>query len=602
MVRNLRSRLLLLNVLVTLITLSILTAVSFSAFRNFQKRQIGQTVYTNLQITMDSIDRNYKLLNNMLGWLSINAEILAFVDASDVYPQDLKFKSIRAYNLMRNALYSNGLSDYINKLVILDKTGHSIQFGNVLGHPSDYQTAILLNAHHTGEFLMDPYYYSKSSWIFSMSRDVFSTDEEHTHGYVVAAVNPSIITRFTAAEGLGTSMALCIGDLVFSIGKDGEMKEMDLLDSNSIHLAVQKQRDHSTSVRPSSVNILTDKKGSDWVVHQGEASGWILMQQPPGNYMSWQGITLVRLLLFEALIMVIALLIITLIIDRTVNMPIHQINQRIEAIAMGDFTIDLSIEFSSEVGNIGRGINRMVHQIEQLIHSKVEHEKTKKDLEFRILQSQINPHFLYNTLNSIKWMASLQKATGIEEMVSSLAVLLKQLAKGTGQMIPLSRELDLVKEYVRIQDYRTAGMVRLEFQIEDPAFYTTPVIPFILQPIVENAIFHGIEPKQIPGTIFISVSENQQGVLLIEVEDNGQGILPERLPDILRVESHSLKAMNHIGLKNVDDRLKMQFGREFGLEIESRYGEFTRVRIRIPGTVISEEGQGVRNNAEINAH
>ena len=134
---------------------------------------------------------------------------------------------------------------------------------------------------------------------------------------------------------------------------------------------------------------------------------------------------------------------------------------------MGDFSYDPSIEFNNEIGNIGRGINHMVSELTQHIAAEIQNEKTKKDLEFKILQSQINPHFLYNTLNSIKWMATIQKSKGIAEMVGSLALLLKQLAKGSEKMISLKRELLLIEEYCKIQNYRSAGMVVTEYVIDN---------------------------------------------------------------------------------------------------------------------------------------
>lgn len=581
MIRTLRSRLLFLNVSVTVITLIILFGVSYSSFRNFQRRSVQQTVYTNLQITMDSIDRNMGLMKNMLDWFTLSDEVLAFLSATDRYPNDMKFKSMTVYNNVRNVIYSNGLSEFVNKLLIGDFEGHSIQFGSVDGHYSDYARSLNLPDPENPPLIPEPYFYSDEELVFPMKRRVMAIDENSSLGFIALTVNPTIVTRFTGLNGIQSPMGVCIGQGVFSISGSGTLKPLGELNRRGIEEALESTGGKYQDIFPH-IPIVTGEDGLEWVVYRGQHSGWLLLQQVPENHQSWQGQFFLRLVLFVALVMIVSVLVITLILDRSVNDPIHRIRGRIEKIAGGDFSNDPSIDFQSEIGFIGKGINQMVTRIDQLIHSRVEQEKTKKDLEFRILQSQINPHFLYNTLNSIKWMAKLQKATGIEEMVSSLAVLLKQLAKGTEEMIPLKKELDLVAQYCRIQDYRTAGMIELKVTLQNPSLQDVPIIPFTLQPIVENAIFHGIEPTQNPGTIEIMISEPEPGILLVEVRDNGAGIPPEILPEIMKGKGHSEKSLNHIGLKNVDDRFKMQYGEDFGIRLESSLGEYTSVFLKFP--------------------
>ena len=592
MMRTLRSRLLLLNITVTAATLVILFGVSYSSFRNFQRRSVRQAVHTNMKITMDSIDRNMGLVRNMLDWFTLSDEVLAFMSASERYPNDMKFKSMTAYNNVRNVIYSNGLSGFVDKLLVGDLRGHSIQFGIAAGHFSDYARSLNLPDTANPSLIPEPFFYSEEELVFPMRRRVMAIDESQSLGFIALTVNSSIITRYTRLSGIQSPMGICIGSGVYAISPDGSLSEMGELDCRVIEASLESPGDKYSGIFPN-IPTVTGADGREWVVYRGEDSGWILLQQVPVNHQSWQGVIFIRLLFFVALVMVISVLIITLILDHTVNDPIHRIRERIGKIAAGDFSNDPSIDFKSEIGYIGKGINQMVTRIDQLITARVDQEKTKKDLEFRILQSQINPHFLYNTLNSIKWMAKIQKATGIEEMVSSLAVLLRELSKGTAQMIPLKKELELVAEYCRIQDYRTAGMVQVEYSPSDLPLNRILIIPFTLQPIVENAIFHGIEPKQEPGRITITPVESEPGIITVEIRDNGVGISPETLPYIMKQETHSAKSLNHIGLKNVDDRFKMQYGDSFGIRVESRVGEYTAVYLRFPRI---DAGEGDTDN------
>jgi len=193
-------------------------------------------------------------------------------------------------------------------------------------------------------------------------------------------------------------------------------------------------------------------------------------------------------------------------------------------------------------------------------------EKNKRDLEYRMLQNQINPHFLYNTLNSIKWMATIQNATGIAEMTTALSGFLKTLSKDIRKVVPLQEELALLDDYMVIQKYRYGDSVNFEKEIQDEALLDTPIPRFILQPLVENAIFHGIEPKG-SGAILFS-AEGRDDDILITLRDDGVGMGSE--------------AVFGIGLSNIEERLRYAFGDGYGLSIKSEAGKGTVVTFRLP--------------------
>lgn len=133
------------------------------------------------------------------------------------------------------------------------------------------------------------------------------------------------------------------------------------------------------------------------------------------------------------------------------------------------------------------------------MNKRIEDEKQKQDLEYKMLQSQINPHFIYNTLSSIKWMATIQGADGIAEMTTALSRLLKSISKGTRLLVPIREELAFLEDYCTIQNYRYGGTISFALKVDDPTIYDRGILRFTLQPLVENSIFHGIEPKGVPG-------------------------------------------------------------------------------------------------------
>ena len=276
-----------------------------------------------------------------------------------------------------------------------------------------------------------------------------------------------------------------------------------------------------------------------------------------------------------------------LTLNKAIGRPVKRLCGKIDDIARGDFSRMEEIEGPDEFGIIGRGINGMSENVVTLMDKRVEDERQKKDLEYQILQSQINPHFLYNTLNSIKWMATIQNATGIAEMTTSLARLMKNVSKGTAAQIPLKEELDLVKDYFLIQQYRYGGSITLDCRIESEELYRCLIHRFTLQPIIENALFHGIEPKGCAGHILLSAERVQSDrlgtVLQISVTDNGVGMSREQIEKVLSAQSApSADFFRQVGIHNVNQRIHYDFGEDYGISIDSVEGQYTTMTITLP--------------------
>jgi two-component system sensor histidine kinase YesM len=281
--------------------------------------------------------------------------------------------------------------------------------------------------------------------------------------------------------------------------------------------------------------------------------------------------------------MLFVAMLLVLVLHSSFGIPVGRIRERLKAVSRGDFKPDSSIEWDNELGDIGRGINKLSLDLEKLIESRIADEKEKKDLEYKVLQNQINPHFLYNTLNSIKWMAAVQGADGIADMTTSLSRLLRSISKGTKLLIPLSEELSLVKDYFNIQNYRYGGTIKLNIECEDESLLDNLIIKFTLQPIVENAIFHGLEPKGNVGTIKISITKSSETDLEISVWDNGVGISKEKIDMVLSDDNVSpSEFFKDIGIANVHKRLQYEFGADYGIKIASVVNEYTNMIITIP--------------------
>ncbi len=306
---------------------------------------------------------------------------------------------------------------------------------------------------------------------------------------------------------------------------------------------------------------------------------------------------LIASLIFASIFM--AVMILSLSLRQVISRPVDALLRKTQRVGAGDFTRDPGIEWNNELGDIGKGINDLSENVSALMDKKVQDEKQRQELEYKILQSQINPHFLYNTLNTIKWMATIQGSDGIADMSTSLSRLLKNVAKGTKTLIPLQDELQLVNDYFTIMKYRYGGTIELETHVDSPDLNSYLVNRFSLQPIVENAIFHGIEPKGSAGTITIhahyadhgdaslfgNADQDRDRDLQIDVIDNGVGMDEETQQKILTDENSSpTDFFKQVGVANVNQRIKYAFGDSYGLSIASTVGEYTRVTMTLPCT------------------
>ena len=266
------------------------------------------------------------------------------------------------------------------------------------------------------------------------------------------------------------------------------------------------------------------------------------------------------------------------------NHPIKQITKNVNKISKGDFTHLQEIDDNSELGELNRHILKMSEDIQRLLQEQKERETEKRRLEVRGLQAQINPHFLYNTLNSIKIMASMQSAYNISAMVDALGKLIRANQTVTAEWIPLKQELDLLDSYLYIQNIRFKGKIRSEWSIEDESLLQQKILKFTLQPLVENAIIHGLADLPQGGEILI-ICDTHKTDLRIRILDDGVGIEPDRLAYIqamLNDSSGIFHQENGMGIKNVAQRIRLRCGSRYGVTISNRAEGGTCATVLLP--------------------
>lgn len=265
------------------------------------------------------------------------------------------------------------------------------------------------------------------------------------------------------------------------------------------------------------------------------------------------------------------LLILILYLSYQITQPIQLLVSSMKKAEEGDLSISVPVRTKDEIGLLGESFNHMINRINHLIQEVYESEAKKRDAELRALQAQINPHFLYNTLNSIRWMANMHGAESISKAIVSLVRILEFSSQTSVEYITVQQEIQHVKYYESLLKLRYADKFTVDYQISEDALpYYMP--KFILQPIVENAVFHGIEPKETAGTMIVSIQPEGQK-LSFSITDDGVG---------MDQEGAEHRKFTGIGIGNVNERLIRYCGNTCGLNIESAPGEGTTVSFSIP--------------------
>ncbi|MBD2869810.1 sensor histidine kinase [Paenibacillus arenilitoris] len=282
------------------------------------------------------------------------------------------------------------------------------------------------------------------------------------------------------------------------------------------------------------------------------------------------------------IVLFIAILLVAVGFANGITEPIERLNAKMRRVQLGHFEYAdepngraLAMD---EAGQMHRNFRIMVERINDLIHENYIKQLTIRDTEFKALQAQINPHFLYNTLESINWSAKLSNQTHISQMVEALGSLLRTSLNLKEPLIPLSKELEIVNHYVTIQKYRFEE--RLDFHVNVPDKLLSARIPKLsLQPLVENAINYGLEQMIEACTIQIRAYV-MDDMVCISVEDNGPGMEKPFLEQLL---SGQVKPKGSgLGLKNIEDRIKLLYGEAYGLSVESAPNEGTKVILMLP--------------------
>ncbi|MEC0212960.1 sensor histidine kinase [Paenibacillus ehimensis] len=414
---------------------------------------------------------------------------------------------------------------------------------------------------------------NRRNYLFSVVREVFNNAYEPI-GLVVVDAN------MASFERLVKDMDAVTRGKTFIINNE----DIVIYDSDRAFMTRKIEEGHWLQRgRESQGSFLEQVEGRDSLVVYSisERSGWRVVITVPLDQLT-QGVERTReFTLFATLLTIGLALAISIFLSFALTRSLRKLVVLMKSVQQGNLDVRFPVTSQDEAGRLGNQFNRMIDRIRHLIEENTRIGERKKEAELHALQSQINPHFIYNTLESIRMTAEFNDDDEVADMTEILGKLLRYSITDKKEFVQMEDELEHLRNYMKLQEFRYPGRFQLTIEPYEK-FETLRMLKLTVQPIVENAILHGMNPSR-KMIVSVSFAKSGEDVVMV-IQDNGTGMNPETLEKLRRTLSSaegSPKDKRSIGLRNVNERLKLYYGGSYGLEVYSVEGKGTEVHVRL---------------------
>lgn len=426
---------------------------------------------------------------------------------------------------------------------------------------------------------------SEKNWAISNIRKIFDLNDGKLLGIMVISIDIDFINKVNEKLQEDRRSAFTIVDEKGAVIYNSDFEKIgkpfnEVLPLDTNHAALVNGRQ------------IVQSGGKDYILIQNpfKEQQWTTYLYMPLEELSVERANLARNLIFIALLLIFFAVICSIYLSNLITRPIKQLMRGMDQVEKGKFDNLPAIKSNDEIGLLANRFGQMSSELKQLVERIYKEEEGKAEAEIRALQAQINPHFLYNTLNSVKWIASMQRSDKIVEMTGALISMLRYTTKDVGALVTIREEMDNIEHYITIQKVRYFDRIQIRYEV-DEALLDYQILKLTIQPIVENAIFHGIADHEDEGMITIRIYRENADIV-IAIEDNGKGMDKETIEHLKQDVRSSEDNFNGIGISNVHGRIQRIFGRSYGIHFVSGQGKGTVFYIKIPEMLESKVGQG----------
>jgi two-component system, sensor histidine kinase YesM len=587
---SLRAKLLTMFVILTSIPLIAVGLVSYQ--KSYQS--ISDHSKASSMLTADLLGRNIDILfedTERLLELSKNPEVIHFLySQSETYNEAKEI--LQTFALYRETYkYENVLNiSFINLYGkgISERKGVFQLNWNPLRNPhfkiltSDPDTVLRIPPSDASEYdRLDGFTYPDHNVISIMA----AVKQRITHeviGFIVIDLDDSFIEEFCEKVTIGKSGFFYVLDQNDSPIFVPSVSEQDNRLIHQTLLSRQHPLDRDSFVLP------TEGKPKFVVYTTSESTGWSIIGMAPLQEIVAEANRIRQLIIASVILSAIFAITLNFFLTQRLTRPMQILQNKMRLAASGYLEAKVKPSGRDEIADLGKSFNIMLEKIKMLLDKSIREQEQIQKAELRTLQAQINPHFLYNTLESIVWMAEAGKNDSVVNLVKALSRFFRiSLNKGR-DFISIKTELEHAQSYLVIQQMRYRDILEYELKVP-PELQSYPILKMTLQPLIENALYHGIKNKRGKGLITIDGYTSQDNVLVLNVTDNGIGIsqdrlacLREHLEQPIDTGAQDDPSGGGFGLQNVHQRLRLYFGEGYGIHLDSTEGEGTQVSIRIP--------------------
>nr|WP_224035033.1 sensor histidine kinase [Clostridium gelidum] len=560
-------------ILAVTITTTTLGNLLYKNSINHSQNENTNQIIKQINNSMESYVNNTE---NIINYMSTDPRILKFFDDNKLDTDNVEDDAYKPiYNFIKfnpeiagiMIVNTNGgyISDVMNK-VSRDSLIYEDWYEKSYNEPEK----IHLFTKPMGRNIDNIFRYSADE-VFSVSKAVVDYNTKEIKGVILIDIKLDVIKSFIENSKPGTA------GFIYIIDSD---KNIVYTPVNNIVYRIN--NDWIENINDEIIIKSINGENYQLTKVSSKYTGW----ETIGVFPESEGLRVIEYIRYYSLVISIVALIIAVglvaLFTRSIVKPIQKLKQLMKKAQEGDLTVSFNVKYIDEIGELGSSFNTMVKEIDNLINLVQIEEKNKRIAEMNVLQAQIKPHFMYNTLDTIRWMAEEHNEQDIVEIIESFTNLLRiSLSKGK-EIISVKEELNHVQSYLTIQKIRYED--KLDYEIDfDENIFNYKLIKLILQPLVENAIYHGIKEKRGNGKILIT-GKIKENMLCFTVSDNGKGIEEDLLNKINRMLTNSSEKEAEIGygIFNVNERIRLIYGDEYGLTYKSIYGEGTSVELRHP--------------------
>ena len=564
----------------------IATVISMSYTRTSVFENSSLYTQTIIKQMNQNIDSYIDYMENISYLVSSNEDVQTYLFGDHVGPE------VRGRILNQFETILDSRSDILNLGIISENGRMFINDGREMTNPD-------LDI-HSQEWYMNALNGSQSSylssshvqhiisgerpWVITLSRGIRDQSSGSTKKEAVFFID----LNYSAISGLCDQNIVGNQGYAFILDAEGNI----VYHPQQQQLYNELQTENIGLIMESESDTILYGKGSGeklYTISRSEKTGWTVVDSVRVEELLRKSNEAQSIYILVAAGLVAVALFFSKFIAKNITQPIQKLCESMEKVQEGDFSVsDVVVDSANEIGSLTTSFNVMTHRIQDLMEQNIREQEAKRKSELKALQSQINPHFLYNTLDSIIWMAEGKKNEEVVLMTASLARLLRQSISNEDEVVSIGQEIEYARGYLTIQKMRYKD--KMEYQIDvDPSILNIPLIKLVLQPVIENAIYHGLKYKESKGFLLVR-GFPKDGNAVLQVIDDGVGMDEETLEHIY--EKHKVNyRSNGVGIYNVQKRLQLYYGNEYGITYESEVGKGTTATITIPGPGKKEDLQ-----------